>query len=215
MAFLKLFNAARYQDNKDGPKIAKVINNNDPKKQGRIKVSLDGMFEPKDSEGSNLPWIRRQNDTFLNGRNSQAFSVPKVGDVVEIIWPYGKSHAFYRGVPCGSYNNTGTFTENYPYQSGLCVGDLQITFDEPTHSIKISNNDGFSITADAMGDVTIQGGNINIESDMDIYMKAPTVNIDGNLTVTGQMDVNTAASGVIVGFGTVATVSNGIVSSIT
>ena len=213
MGFLKLFNVAKYKDNKDTPKLGKVIYNQDPKKLGRLKVQVEGLFEPTDSIGSNLPWVRRKSDSFLTSNDTQSFSVPKVGDVVEVIWPYDDKHAFYRGVSLGSYNNTGAFSDNYPYQSGFAVGDLDFIFDEPTHSVIISNGERFKITADATGEITIEGARIEIKGDADINLKADNVNIDGNLTVTGAIESAIGANGVIT-FANSASVSGGIVTAI-
>ena len=98
MAFIPLNYLAVIENKKDTPKIATVINNNDPKNLQRIKVSLEGMFDPVDAKGSNLPWIRKMQDSQLCGNSCESYSVPEEGSSVEIIWPYDDTHAFYRGV---------------------------------------------------------------------------------------------------------------------
>ena len=105
MTFLPLFNVAKLKNNKDLPKIAEVINNEDPKKLGRIKVKLEGFFDPVDKKGSNLPWIRKMSSEM--GIGVEERNVPAEGDKVELIWPYDEKHAFYRGIPFGASNKIG------------------------------------------------------------------------------------------------------------
>lgn len=170
MPFIPIYNIAKYQNYKDTPKIAKVINNNDPSKLGRIKVQLPGMYEPKDSEGSNLPWIRRMQDTFLCG-SGEAFSIPEEGSFVEVIWPYDNKNAFYRGLPYGEKSKTGFFTGDYPNEWGFTDGTFLFKVNKATDEFIIKNS-GMTIKGDSGGNITINGGNIIITGNTTIDGKS-------------------------------------------
>lgn len=196
MPFIPIYNIAKYQNYKDSPKIAKVINNNDPNKLGRIKVSLPGMFEPKDEEGSNLPWIRMMQDTFLNGCG-EMFSVPLVGSYVEILWPYDNKNCFYRGIPYGVNNCTKIFTNDYPNEWGLTDGNFifkvnrvtnEYTVKTPKSTVIVDTDGNVIVTTDsnvtvtAEGDIDLKGKNISISGD-DISIKGSTVTIGDSTTI--------------------------------
>lgn len=214
MPFIPLVNLAKFKNNKDTPKIGKVINNLDPQRLGRIKIHLPGIYEPQDEQGTNLPWIAKIPDSFLSGStNSEFFNVPQIGSLVEVVWPYGNKFGFYKSAPYSIQSRTNEFTDNYPYESGLKLGDLVVKFDEGTKSVLITNKKGFKITADATGDVTISGARITIQSDFDLDIEAPNVNIDGNLSVSGSMESAEGASGNIT-LASIASVVGGVVTSI-
>lgn len=162
MAFLALNNIAKFKDNKTSPKIAEVINNNDPRHKGRIKVRLEGMYEPTDSQGSNLPWIRRYKTSGIIGNDVEEFSVPAVGSFVEVFWPFkGSKRAFYKNAPAES-NLTENFTEGYPNKWGWCDSSGFALIIDKSEGTFILKTLGCSITGDSAGNITIQGGNVTI-----------------------------------------------------
>ena len=171
MSFIPLINIANLKDNKDGPRVGKVIYNNDPKKLGRIKVELPGIFDSNDSTGSNLPWVRRLNDTFLCGAGQEFFSIPPIGSYVQVIWPFGDDIACYRGLPYGKQNMTNLFTEEYPNSWGFSDGDFLFKVNSATGELVISTYGG-TIKMDSAGNININGGNITIS---------------GNTTIDGKM----------------------------
>ena len=165
MAFIPLNYLAVIENKKDTPKIATVINNNDPKNLQRIKVSLEGMFDPVDAKGSNLPWIMKMQDSQLCGNSCESYSVPEEGSSVEIIWPYDDTHAFYRGVPLGNSGSTKVFSG--PNEWGWTDGSFTIKIDSSTGEFTIKNS-GATIKGDAVGNITILGGNITIQGNTKI-----------------------------------------------
>ena len=211
--FIPIYNLAKFRNPTDLPKIAEVINNNDPKRIGRIKVKLDGLYDPIDIAGTNLPWIRRQNDTFLNGSDMQMFSLPAVGDKVELIWPYDNKHAFYRGIPNGNFNNTDSFSDAYGQQAGFKFGTLLLRFDKSNDAIEITNSLGCTLTMDGSGEINIQGGMLHIDTQYDVNINAPNVNIEGNLVVNGNLTTSEGADGFI-SMANIASVSSGIITNI-
>ena len=59
----------------DEPKFGTVVDNNDPDKLGKIKVTIPGIFEGSIDK---LPWIRRKNDTAFCGDDAELFDVPAI-----------------------------------------------------------------------------------------------------------------------------------------
>ena len=156
--FIPIYNLAKFRNPTDLPKIAEVINNNDPKRIGRIKVRLEGLYEPEDAFGSNLPWIRKMSSSM--GLSSDERNIPFIGDKVEIIWPYDNKHAFYRGLPYGQINNIAeldTYDWGWAMESGTAILINKNTGDF------IIKTAGGSISGDSGGNIIIKGGNINID----------------------------------------------------
>ena len=60
---------------------------------------------------------------------------------------------------------------------------------------------------------SISGARITIQSDFDLDIEAPNVNIDGNLSVSGSMESAEGASGNIT-LASIASVVGGVVTSI-
>lgn len=190
MPFIPIYNIAKYQNYKDTPKIAKVINNNDPSKLGRIKVQLPGMYEPKDSEGSNLPWIRRMQDTFLCG-SGELFSIPDQGSFVEIIWPYDNKNAFYRGLPYSKQSKTELFDQDYPNEWGFTDGNFTFKINKVTKDfiintgeILIEGKEGKNITIKAK-EVKVQAENASISANS-ANISASNVNIGSATKIDGR-----------------------------
>lgn len=159
MSFLPLYNIARIKDTKDLPKIAEVINNNDPKGLGRIKVKLDGMFDPSDKSGSNLPWIRKMRSEMGIGIDEK--NIPMVGDKVEIIWPYDNKHAFYRGLPFGDSDkimSSNAYNWGWTFNNGF-----KLLINKENNSFKIGT-DTYYISLDTSGVLTIKAKKVVIDS---------------------------------------------------
>ena len=188
MPFLPLYNIAQYQNLKQFPKIAKVINNNDPKKLGRIKVELPGMYEPEDSTGTNLPWIRKLQDNFLCG-SGEMFSVPEVGSLIEVVWPYDNTNAFYRGLPYNTNTATEKFYSDYPNEWGFTDGAFEFKVNKNTHDFILKNE---VVTIQGLGDgtITISGNNICVLGDS-VNVDASTVNINaGKVNIGGSTTID-------------------------
>lgn len=163
MTFLPLFNVAKLKNNKDLPKIAEVINNEDPKKLGRIKVKLEGFFDPVDKKGSNLPWIRKMSSEM--GIGVEERNVPAEGDKVELIWPYDEKHAFYRGIPFGASNKIGDLDS---YDWGWITDSGFALLVDKNMGRFIIKTQASTITGDSGGNISIIGGNINIDGNTKI-----------------------------------------------
>lgn len=191
MAFIPLNNIAQYHNQKEFPKIGKVLDNKDPKKLGRIKVQIDGLLESTDEKGSNLPWIRRLQDNFLSGCG-ESFSVPEEGSMVEIIWPYDNRNAFYRAIPYGEKSSTEIFADNYPNVWGFTDGKFIFKVDKSKNELTVTNNKVTVIITDS-GEVKVTGQQVFVESNSvnvkanSVDIKAGKVNIGGSTTIDNKV----------------------------
>ncbi len=71
-------------DNLSVPHPARVLNNNDPRRLGRIKALVNGIIEGPEE---NLPWITAEQSFALGGSNTSGFSVPEVGTMTLVYFP--------------------------------------------------------------------------------------------------------------------------------
>lgn len=96
-----------------------VVDNDDPKKLGRIKVNIQGFLEGLAEE---LPWIFPENPTGLGGRaDLSSFIVPEVSSRVQVEFPFDDIYAgFYTGYWQSDITHQGsTFDEDYPESYGF------------------------------------------------------------------------------------------------
>jgi hypothetical protein len=70
---------------KDGTFIGIVIDNNDPKKMGRVKARVVNIFDEIPDE--DIPWSSPWKD--LNGNS---FNLPDVGKIVSIVFDQGNPY---------------------------------------------------------------------------------------------------------------------------
>jgi len=67
-----------------------VVDNNDPKKLGRVKCTVPRILEGKTD---NLPWCYPREQSFLGGiANSKYFAVPEMSSTLEIAFPFHDPH---------------------------------------------------------------------------------------------------------------------------
>ena len=175
MSFISIGDKVKFKNDKDSPKFAKVIANNDPKGIGRIKVQLPGMYDPTDEIGSNLPWIRRMRTTM--GIGVEEVNIPAIGDAVELYWPYDNQHAFYRGIPAGDASKLNVFEDEYNWGWGFSSG-LKICVNKQTGTFLLKNNN-YSIANDSDGKIVITT-NDSLNSNTE---KETNINSKENLTI--------------------------------
>lgn len=210
MPLIPISNIAKSVDITDEPKFGTVVDNNDPERLGRIKVTIPGIFEGVTSE---LPWVRRKQDTSFCGLDCEIFDVPEIGSIVEIKWNYDENTPMYSGAPYNKKQTSKIFTNNYPYEGGIKFGKMFIKFDKASNNMTISNGKTF-IQLDTLGNVKIiADANIDFYSKGDFNIHAINTNISGNLTVNGDFYCNQGANGSI-NLLVNASVSGGLVRTI-
>lgn len=148
--------------NLDRPYIGKVVDNNDPLKQGRVKCTIEGLI----TDGENAPWLIRQASSFLGGSTeSGQFAVPEVGAELVVEFPYNDIYAgVYTGVYNGSSTTPSSSTPEYPQTVVLAqIGTLKVVFSKASDVLEVVHPSGTRITIKQNGDIDISSvANINL-----------------------------------------------------
>lgn len=176
-----------------------VVDNEDPKKLGRVKCTVDKIFE---GAKENLPWIQTEN-------NPKNLDVPKIGAELIIEFPFNDIYSpFYTG-----YWNSKTdayLGDNYPNTFGFTKDNLKSRFDDKTKIGEIEHSSGTKVGIADDGTVTITGAkdliftiaeNLTITSDKKISFtsteeleltseKDMTLKSSKKFVVDATMDVN-------------------------
>lgn len=89
-----------------------VQKNDDPKKIGRIKVSIPKML---DLDVDSLPWIYPLQPSFLGARVRAAqFAVPQMGSHVAVVFPFDNIYfGFYIGLWYSEFDKVSLFDQDY------------------------------------------------------------------------------------------------------
>jgi hypothetical protein len=155
---------------------ALVVENNDPKQKGRIKIRIDGLHS--DVPNGDLPWA-------LPLINLSVLDIPQKNKNVWVQFQQGKeSEPVYLGyiLKTNMYNGT-VLAEDYPDTRGFYDGTNWITINYKTGKIEIHNatsqivlNDsGITINSDAELNITVNS-QCNITSSASINLSAPIIN---------------------------------------
>lgn len=156
---------------------AKVIDNNDTEKKGRIKVQVYPFFT--DVEAAYLPWAVPAMPLFCGaGNNSGFFSVPKIGSWVWVFFENGDYNqpVFFAEAVTAVHGITVNAKTNYPNRTILKLNNIEVILDDTDGSITITSNQNITITANsnavintngdtditASGTVSISGSQINL-----------------------------------------------------
>lgn len=115
---VKFTDYAQKLDNLRVPHRGRVIFNNDPKKLGRIKCQVKGIFESSDT--TILPWCFSNDVNAGVKPDSMNFRVPELYSEVTITFPYGTVyHPIYSSGNISELTQTpGVFDEDYPNTEG-------------------------------------------------------------------------------------------------
>lgn len=101
------------------PQKGVVVDNDDPKKLGRIKCTIKNRWEESDT--SKLPWVFPILHYFLGGRPDLSFmSVPEIDTELIIIFPFEDEYSpFYVGYWLNENTKSPVFEEDYPESWGI------------------------------------------------------------------------------------------------
>ncbi len=103
-----------------------VVDRDDPRKLGRVKVNIPGLLE---GDKDVLPWIFPENPVGLGGRaDLSSFAVPELNSALLVKFPFDDIYAgFYYGYWQSESTHQGsTFNEDYPESYG--TRDSQNTY---------------------------------------------------------------------------------------
>ena len=141
--------------------VGKVVFNNDPARQQRVKVTVPGYFE--DSNPDNLPWVGpvAQSDFGMTATHGSV-KVPVLGSLILVKFQGGdKNKGLYEGYLVTAGNGAAMPAElstNYPHRYGYWdpKGNKAFT-DMQTGQSKFIHNSGTTVTFEADGMINIVG----------------------------------------------------------
>lgn len=95
-----------------------VVDNNDPKKIGRVKCTIPGLFEETDFD--KLPWVAPWREAKLGGSpDSSSMAAPELESELAIEFPFKNIYfPFYTGAWVNDLSSIGLFFEDYPESYG-------------------------------------------------------------------------------------------------
>ena len=183
-----LFNAAPYIDTEAIPKgeeqPARVIDNNDPKGMGRIRV----QFPWQEEKGQKTPWIRLIQPH--SGAGKGFHFIPEIGE--EVLVSHESQNAekpfvmgtHYNGSETSSYHTSGNDKKVIHTRSGT-----KIILNDAEGSVFIEDPSGNTYLMDGQG-------NINVNAPKNISFTAGEnvlINAGNNIVASAQKNVNILA----------------------
>jgi hypothetical protein len=136
----------------DRPYLGKVVDNNDPLKQGRVKCTIEGLVD----DAANAPWVGRCSNSFLGGKTTTGqFAVPEVGSELKIVFPYKDIYApEYTGFWNGK-NSTTSEAGTPDKVVFVHIEDLKIIYSKASKELELIHPSGSKFTLKANGDIDI------------------------------------------------------------
>lgn len=220
MSLIKLAEFAKPENQLGKPQRGEVIDNEDPKKLGRVKLKIKGLIE---GDRENIPWTYPRNPN-LHGGTSKASGhhVPEIGSNLVVEFPHGNIYQAYYKSTWHSADNfvKKTFDTNYPHKYGWQdAGKNAFTQDkidgslEYNHFAEYKKKEKLDGTYGGGGGEGGGGGSYDDTDDdsggdsggdsgsggQDQQQQQPKLNMkiekDGTLNVTTQAKINVTAKG--------------------
>lgn len=177
------------------PEVAKVVDNQDPKNLGRVKVQFSWQQLEDHPQDKTSGWMRVQ---MPNAGSSDAvakdrgfFFIPEVDDQVMVGYEYGDpSRPFVMG-SLYHVNNTAGMAANNKLKSITTRSGSTLTFDDDAHTILLCTSNANQIFIDE------NNGVISIMSAEEVNIVTKNVNVDAseNMTVNVGKDFNMVVGG--------------------
>ncbi len=157
-----------------------VVDTNDPRKLGRVRVRVFGVFE-SGITNENLPWATPAQPVFAGaGVGFGHFAVPEVNSQVFVFFEGGDFNqpVYWAEAPNAIYGLPSEKDTNYPNRRVIKTkAGLGVLIDDSDRKIKIIHPSGKYIEMDSSGNVTITAGDVTISGQ--------------NITITGtKVDIN-------------------------
>ena len=218
-----------------------VEDNNDPKKLGRVKVSIP-LYDNMTTE--QLPWALPTLPSCGNSSSNCALNIPEIGSQVRVSFPNQDLTApHYSGAELNENNRTTFFDDDYPHTYGYrdpngdfikvnkkmrtvelqhsstsnlkvaADGSMQVSLSNGSY-FTFSNYDNFELNVKS---VDIQGafGNLDIKADSNVNIKTNMMTVDAPVvSFNGDVSIKSGASGFFWVMGQLITVKDGIIVSI-
>ena len=147
--------------------IGTVVDNNDPLKLERIKVTIPRLFQ---GEATNIPWVgKKKAELFPNAPDGSYGTfglVPAVGTQVIVEFQNSDpSYGLYSATPHQTNERVAEALTNYLYRYGFKdpAGNLfMVDTTSGANELKVLMASGALIQIDDAGNVTISGTTVNI-----------------------------------------------------
>lgn len=172
-----------------------VVDNNDPRQLGRVKVEVYPFFA--DIVVANLPWAVPAMPLMEGaGDGFGSFVVPKVGTFVFVFFEAGDIYqpVYFAEAPTTGYGLPANRTVSYPSSKGFKTEHgIEFWIDDALRTIKVIHPTGTTIVVDTNGRITatsvedismIATRDIRITAGRDIVAHAAR-----NLSITADVDV--------------------------
>ena len=221
--------------------IGNVVDNNDPKKLGRIKVQIS-VYADLNVEA--IPWASPLLASHGNSEEYGGINIPEVGSQVRITFPSRDFTApYYSGAELNEVTRTTFFDEDYPHTYGYkdSVGNfVRINKERGTAQFQHSSSTNMQVSPDGsikvglaggayfifdngnnfdmnIGTLDVNGsadGSLNINANNEVNISTGQMNIKGNVAIDGDLNIKKGVSGSFLAVGNVVMVENGIIVSI-
>ena len=221
--------------------IGDVIDNNDPKKLGRVKVKISAYADLNDEA---LPWASPLLASHGNSQEYGGINIPEIGSQVRVTFPSRDFTApYYSGAELNEHTRTTFFDDDYPNTYGYkdSVGNfIRINKERGVAQLQHSSTTNMQVAPDGsikvglaggayfifdngnnfeldIGTLNISGtadGSLNVEANNEINISTSQANIKGDLSVSGDLSAGNGVSGTFLTVGNIVTVKNGIIVSI-
>lgn len=221
--------------------IGNVVDNNDPKKLGRIKVQISVYADLKVEA---IPWASPLLASHGNSEEYGGINIPEVGSQVRVTFPSRDFTApYYSGAELNEATRTTFFDDDYPHTYGYkdSVGNfVRINKERGTAQFQHSSSTNMQVSPDGsikvglaggayfifdngnnfdmnIGTLDVNGsadGSLNINANNEVNISTGQMNIKGNVAIDGDLNIKNGVSGTFMAMGNFITVENGIIVSI-
>lgn len=186
MADAKLGNSglAKHEDRFPGIYRGKVLDNNDPRQLGRIKIQVYPMFTDI-SDPVLLPWAVPAYSIWEGSGNGIGyFAVPDVNTFVFVFFEQGDVYqpVYFAEAPTAGMGLPTDRTTNYPNRKVLKTNSgITIIVDDTAKHVRVNHPTGTYVLIDTTGKVQVVAvDNIDLTSTKDINVTAT-----GNVIIKG------------------------------
>jgi len=165
-----------------------VVDNNDPDKQGRIRVRVYPMFAGINIKDDHIPWAVPAMPLFSGaGVGFGAFCIPEEDSYVWVFFEEGDIYqpVYFAEAQTATYGIPESVKTNYPYRRVLRTKNgIEIRIDDSVNTIRVSNQLGY-LEIDTIGNVVLSGNSLTfvlLDASKNTSIAA---DVDGNITVQG------------------------------